>query len=311
MPDGEPGSGSAGGPSARRGRGVRAFFRRWRRGGGAEPEKAETGHPPTADTAVDIVDQAEAFKTLRVEDVMTPRADIVAVEIDCPFNDLLARFLEAEHTRMPIYRETLDDPVGQVHVKDVFKMLVDETLRPAPDETVLRRLRREVLYVPGSMRAADLMVKMQASRIHMALVIDEFGGTDGLVSLEDLIEAVVGEIDDEHDEAAHAQIIARPGGVFEADGRAPLEDLEEALGAGLVPADLDEDIDTVAGLVSALAGRVPQRGEVIAHPDGYDIEITDADPRRVKWVRLRQAPRAAAPAGSAPAEAGEGAVEGS
>jgi len=307
MPDGDSSSGPPVAPT-RRSRGVRAFFRRWRRGEG-DADRVEPA-PVTADAAVDIVDQAEAFKTLRVEDVMTPRADIVAVEIDCPFNDLLARFLEAEHTRMPIYRETLDDPVGQVHVKDVFKMLVDERLRPAPDEAVLRRLRREVLYVPGSMRGADLMVKMQASRIHMALVIDEFGGTDGLVSLEDLIEAVVGEIDDEHDEAAHAQVVARPGGLFEADGRAPLEDLEEAIGAGLVPADLDEDIDTVAGLVSALAGRVPQRGEVIAHPGGFDIEITDADPRRVKRVRIRQAPRPATAAETAAASAAQGAAPG-
>ena len=302
MPDDEPGSAPT--TTARRSRGVRALFRRWRRGG--EADKPEAVHV-AADAPVDLVDQAEAFKTLRVEDVMTPRADIVAVEIDCPFNDLLARFLEAEHTRMPIYRETLDDPVGQVHVKDVFKMLVDEALRPAPDEPVLRRLRREVLYVPGSMRAADLMVKMQASRIHMGLVIDEFGGTDGLVTLEDLIEAVVGEIDDEHDEAAHAQVIARPGGLFEADGRAPLEDLEDALGGGLTPDELDEeDIDTVAGLVSALAGRVPQRGEVIAHPHGFDIEITDADPRRVKRVRIRKAPQPAT--GAATATATEAAV---
>ena len=294
---------NASGLVARRSRGVRAFFRRWRRSGAEIDKTGDTAHAPGPDAAVDIVDQAEAFKTLRIDDVMTPRADIVAVEIDCPFEDLLARFLEAEHTRMPIYRETLDDPVGQVHVKGVFKMLVDETLRPAADEPVLRRLRREVLYVPGSMRAADLMVKMQASRIHMGLVIDEFGGTDGLVTLEDLIEAVVGEIDDEHDEAAYAQVIARPGGLFEADGRAPLEDLEDAVGASLVPADLDEDIDTVAGLVSALAGRVPQRGEVITHPDGFDFEITDADPRRVKRVRIRQAPRPATPAETAAAAA--------
>jgi CBS domain containing-hemolysin-like protein len=307
MPDGDSASGPAGGPATRRSRGVRAFFRRWRRGE-ASTDPTEPV-PVAADALVDIVDQAEAFKTLRVEDVMTPRADIVAVEIDCPFNDLLARFLEAEHTRMPIFRETLDDPVGQVHVKDVFKMLVDETLRPAPDEPVLRRLRREVLYVPGSMRAADLMVKMQASRIHMGLVIDEFGGTDGLVTLEDLIEAVVGEIDDEHDEAAHAQVVARPGGLFEADGRAPLEDLEEALGVTLAPAELDEDIDTVAGLVSVLAGRVPQRGEVITHPDGFDIEITDADPRRVKRVRIRQAPQPTSEAAIASAAAGKGAAE--
>lgn len=273
--------------AGRGGRGLRALFRRWRRGETAAEAAANAAHAPNPDGTLDLVDQAQAFKTLSVEEVMTPRADIVAVEIACPFNELLARFLEAEHTRMPIYRDTLDDPVGQVHVKDVFKMLVDESIRPAPDERVLRRLRREVLYAPGSMRAADLMLKMQASRIHMALIIDEFGGTDGLVTLEDLIEAVVGEIDDEHDEAVRAKVIARPGGFIEADGRAPLEDLEAAMQRSLVPADLDEDIDTVAGLVSALAGRVPQRGEVIAHPDGFDFEIADADPRRVKRVRVR------------------------
>jgi CBS domain containing-hemolysin-like protein len=151
------------------------------------------------------------------------------------------------------------------------------------------------------MRAGDLMVKMQASRIHMALIIDEFGGTDGLVTLEDLIEAVVGEIDDEHDEAVHAKVVVRPGGLIEADGRAPLEDLEAAIERPLVPADLEEeDIDTVAGLVSALAGRVPQRGEVIAHPDGFDFEITDADPRRVKRVRVRPPPAATVADADAP-----------
>jgi CBS domain containing-hemolysin-like protein len=257
----------------------------WRRG-------APVGEPadpaPPSDPAEDIVDHAEAYNPLRVGDVTTPRADIVAVEISCPFNDLLARFLEAEHSRMPIYRDTLDDPVGQVHVKDVFKMLVDEKLRPAADEPVLRRLRREVLYVPGSMRAADLLVKMQASRIHMAMVIDEYGGADGLVTLEDLIEAVVGEIDDEHDEAAGVWVVARGGDVWEAAGRAPLEDLEAALGASLAPPDLEEDIDTIGGLVSVLAGRLPQRGEVIQHPDGFEFEIIDADPRRVKQVRVRK-----------------------
>jgi CBS domain containing-hemolysin-like protein len=281
-------------PPAKHSRGLRAFFRRWRRGETAADVAAP--HPPRTDGSVDLVDQAQAFKMLSVEDVMTPRADIVAVEIACPFNELLARFLEAEHTRMPIYRANLDDPVGQVHVKDVFKMLVDEDIRPAPDETVLRRLRREVLYAPGSMRAGDLMVKMQASRIHMALIIDEFGGTDGLVTLEDLIEAVVGEIDDEHDEAVRARVVVRPGGLIEADGRAPLEDLETAMERTLAPPDLEEDIDTVAGLVSALAGRVPQRGEVIAHPDGFDFEITDADPRRIKRVRVRPHPPALAEA---------------
>jgi CBS domain containing-hemolysin-like protein len=277
-------------PTPKAARGLGGLIRRLRRrrSTAAVAPPHEGGH---VDGQVDIVDQAEAFKTLRVDDVMTPRADIVAVEISTAFEDLLARFLEAEHSRMPIYRDTLDDPVGQVHVMDVFKMLVDDRLRPAPDEPVLGRLRREILYVPGSMRAADLLLKMQASRIHMALVIDEFGGTDGVVTLEDLIEAVVGDIDDEHDEAARAQVVARVGGIYEADGRAPLEDLEAELGAELAPEDLDEDIDTVAGLVSALAGRVPQRGEVISHPLGFDFEITDADPRRVKRVRIRPAPK--------------------
>jgi len=278
-------------------RGLRAIFRRWRRQPASTPPT-----PPAADGPLDLVDQAQAFKSLIVGDVMTPRADIVAVEISCPFDELLARFLEAEHTRMPIYRETLDDPVGQVHVKDVFKMLVDEQIRPGPDEPVLRRLRREILYAPGSMRAADLLLKMQASRTHMALIIDEFGGTDGLVTLEDLIEAVVGEIDDEHDEAVRAKVVTRPGGLIEADGRAPLEDLEQALQRSLVPADLDEDIDTVGGLVSALAGRVPQRGEVITHPEGFDFEVTDADPRRVKRLRVR--PHPPAPEPEAPADDG-------
>ena len=231
--------------------------------------------PPDRRSAEDIVDHAEAFKTLRVGDVMTPRADIVAVEISCPFEDLLARFLEAEHSRMPIYRETLDDPVGQVHVKDVFKMLVDESLRPAADEPVLRRLRREVLYVPGSMRAAALLLKMQASRIHMAMVIDEYGGADGLVTLEDLIEAVIGEIDDEHDEAASAlggrrsrggvacSELARPRAAGGSGGRR---------GCGtLAPAGPGARISTPSPAWSAPWPAACRNGaRVIQHPDGFE-----------------------------------------
>lgn len=229
---------------------------------------------------------------------MTPRADIVAVELDIPFHGLVQRFIEAEHSRMPIFRDTLDDPVGVVHVKDVFKLMAGpakgKTKKPEPEDQVLQKLRRDALYVPASMRAADLMLRMQSTRTHMALVIDEFGGTDGLVTLEDLVEAVVGEIDDEHDEAQVAGVVARPGDIFEADARAPLEELEAAVGRDLAPADLDEDIDTIGGLVTALAGRVPQRGEVIPHPDGYEIQILDADPRRVKRVRWRRTPEVAA-----------------
>ncbi|MDB5454881.1 MAG: domain containing protein [Caulobacter sp.] len=271
---------------ARPSRGVRAFFRRMRkRLGGVELVRP----PEPATGEVDMVDQAEAFQTLRVADVMTPRADIVAVEMSSPFEAVVAQFTEAEHSRMPIYRETLDDPVGVIHVKDVFRLLADEAKRPNAADPVLHRLRREALYVPASMRAADLLLRMRTSRIHLALVIDEFGGTDGLVTMEDLIEAVVGEIDDEHDEAQVLGVVARPGGVFEADARVPLEDLEAALGRELAPPDMEEDIDTVAGLVVALAGRVPQRGEVIAHPAGFDLEVVEADPRRVRRVRVRPA----------------------
>ena len=241
-----------------------------------------------ADTGAELRDQAEAFQTMTVGDVMTPRADITAVELSMPFEAVVAAFVESEHSRLPVYRETLDDPVGVAHLKDVFKWLADPARRKDAGAQILSRLKRDALFVPPSMRAADLLVRMQASRIHMAMVIDEFGGVDGIVTLEDVIEAVVGEIDDEHDEAVANQIVGRAGGVFEIDARVALEDLESALGRRLITEDLeDEDIDTAAGLVTALAGRVPQRGEVIAHPAGLDFEITDADPRKVKRLRVR------------------------
>ena len=246
-----------------------------------------------ADAGAALRSQAEAFQTLTVGDVMTPRADIIAVEISAPFRGVVAAFAESEHTRMPVYRETLDDPVGVVHLKDVFKMLADPAKAQDPEEPVLARVKRPTLYVPPSMRAADLLLRMQTSRIHMAMVIDEFGGVDGLVTLEDVIEAVVGEIDDEHDEAATSRIVDRPGGVLEVDGRVPLEDLEAALETALTAPELEEEIDTAAGLVTALVGRVPQRGEVIVHPAGFEFEITDADPRRVKRLRVRRAGQAA------------------
>jgi CBS domain containing-hemolysin-like protein len=235
----------------------------------------------------DLVDQAAAFQSLTVADVMIPRADIEALEISTPLSEVAAQFVESEHSRLPVYRETLDDPAGFVHIKDVFKLIAGKMPPASPAEPVLGRLRRESLYVPPSMRAADLLLKMQTTHIHLAMVIDEFGGVDGLVTLENVIEAVVGEIADEHDEAEPAQIIARPGGVFEVDARAELAELEAAMGRALPRPDPDDEIETIAGLVGAVAGRVPQRGEVIALGDGLEAEITDADPRRVKRLRLR------------------------
>lgn len=280
---------------------MRAVLRRFRKTLKGE-ERGERNHgetsPAQPGAAVDIVDQAEVFKTLRVSDVMTPRADINALDITTDFAEVVRCFAEHEHSRLPIYRDTLDDPVGVVNVKDVFKLLASSGGAPQPADPVLHRLRREVLYVPASMRAADLLLRMQSSRIHMALVIDEFGGTDGLVTLEDLVEAVVGDIADEYDEAAPAHIVARPAGVLEADARASLEELEAALGESMAPEDLEEEIDTVGGLVATLAGRVPQRGEVISHPGGFEFEVTDADPRRIKHVRIRKIERPAADAAS-------------
>ena len=297
MPTDVPRSGArAADPS----RGVRAWLLKLGRRMSRRPvqprheiEGLETASAPEIAQAVAIVGQAEAFQSMRVSEVMTPRADIIALELGATFDEVVRQFAESEHSRMPVYRETLDEPVGVAHIKDVFKILADGADAKVRKQSVLRRLRRQVLFVPGSMRAANLLLKMQASRIHMALVIDEFGGTDGLVTMEDLIEAVVGDIDDEYDEVAPT-VVGRAGGTFEADARAPLEDLEELVGETLSPPDYEEEIDTVGGLVSALAGRVPQRGEVISHPAGLEFEVIDADPRRVKRVRVRPGTRSVA-----------------
>lgn len=267
-------------------RGFWSLFRRVREELSGEPV-AEL--EPAARAGEKLVGQARAFQTLTVDDVMTPRADIVAVDINASFEDLVAQFSETEHSRLPIYRGTLDDPVGFVHIKDVFKQLARKGRRAAAGAAILKRIRRPAPGVPGSMRAATLLAQMQKTRTHLALVIDEYGGTEGLVTLEDLIEAVVGDIADEHDDAAVTGLKIRPDGVIEANARALLEDLEAALGGvELAPAALEEEIDTVGGLVTAIAGRVPRQGETILHPDGYEMEVMAADPRRVKRVRIRR-----------------------
>ena len=242
-------------------------------------------------TASELVDHARAFQTLSVADVMTPRVDVVAIELSSTLAEVVQACIDSEHSRLPIYRETLDDPVGVVHIKDVLKLLAPEPGRAGPNwaEPVLHRLRRDLIYVPLSMTTADLLLRMQAQRIHMALVIDEFGGTDGVVTLEDLIEAVVGNIDDEYDDDSTDDIRTLPNGQIEADGRVELATLEERLGLKLTPEDSEEEVDTLGGLVSVLAGRVPQRGEVVPFKEaGFDIEVVDADARRIKKLRLHR-----------------------
>jgi len=268
---------------------LRGFLRRLGLGPRGRAHGAVDASATQADAGAALRSQAEAFQTITVGDVMTPRADITAVELSTPFAAVVAAFADSEHSRIPVYRETLDDPVGVAHLKDVFRLLADPAQTVDPSAEVLARLKRPTLYVPASMRAADLMVRMQTNRIHMAMVIDEFGGVDGLVTLEDVIESVVGEIDDEHDEASSSQILARAGGVFEIDGRLALEALEAALETPLAAPDEDEAVETAAGLVTALVGRVPERGEVITHPAGFEFEVTEADPRRVKRLRVRPA----------------------
>jgi CBS domain containing-hemolysin-like protein len=235
------------------------------------------------------------FGDLRVEDVMVPRADIIAVEENTPLTELINIFREAQHSRLPLYRETLDDPLGMIHVKDCLPLLEKaENGALRWSEQPIVKLKRDVLYVPGAMPALDLLLKMQATHIHLALVVDEYGGTDGLVSIEDLVEEIVGDIDDEHDVDEEPQIMARDGGVFVADARVDLEDFKERTGIDLTAAQTDEDVDTLGGLVFAALGRVPVRGEIVAHPAGYEFEVLEADPRRVKRLSVR--PVAAPPA---------------
>jgi CBS domain containing-hemolysin-like protein len=235
------------------------------------------------------------FGELKILDVMVPRADIISVDEQAPLADLVALFHEAQHSRLPVYRETLDNPTGLVHVKDVLALIV-----PLSDgdyrlgDAAISKVLRPILFAPPSMRALDLLVKMQASHTHLALVIDEYGGTDGLVSIEDIIEEIVGDIADEHDEATPR--IRSEGDGFVADARAELKDFKTETGHDLVLPQSEQDIDSVGGLVVSLLGRVPQRGEIVAHPAGYEFEVLEADPRRVKRVRIRPPASSAQPA---------------
>ena len=217
---------------------------------------------------------------------MVPRVDIVALDVEQPFPELVKLLIEHGHSRMPVYRETLDDVIGFIHVKDVLAPVADR--RPGK----LAPMLRKVLVVAPSLPVLDLLVQMRQARTHIAVVVDEFGGIDGLVTIEDLIEEIVGEIEDEHDVAEAPTLIERPDGSIIADARLPIEALEEHYGTSLRHNDDQEDVDTLGGLVFTLAGRVPSRGEIIAHPDGIEFEVLDADPRRVKRLRVRGLPTA-------------------
>jgi CBS domain containing-hemolysin-like protein len=265
------------------------------KGGTSVRERLEEVIEETAGRAQDLSAQERMmlanllkFGGLKVGDVMVPRADIVAVELQTELPELVRVFRDAQHSRLPVYRETLDDPVGMIHVKDVLRLSEiggDDRLHwpKAP----IASLKRDVLFVPAAMPALDLLLKMQTTRNHLALVVDEYGGTDGLVSIEDLVEEIVGDIDDEHDTDGEPEIVTRADGSYEADARVSLEQFKEQTGLELAPENEEEEVDTLGGLVASVLGRVPARGEIVSHPSGVEFEVLEADPRRVKRLRIR------------------------
>jgi CBS domain containing-hemolysin-like protein len=212
-------------------------------------------------------------------DICVTRGDIMAVPSDISFDELVRAFVDAGHSRLPVYSESLDEVIGMVHIKDVFLALVD----PDRDRS-LQALMREPLFVPESMGAIELLARMRAERIHLAIVVDEFGGTEGLVTIEDVVEEIVGDIEDEHDDAEAAMLTLLDDGLWEADARIELEELAEAVDRRL-SSDEDE-VDTLGGLVFLLAGHIPAKGECVTHPSGWKLEAVDSDPRRIIRVRL-------------------------
>jgi len=220
------------------------------------------------------------FGERNVGDVGVPRADIIAVPETITFPDLVSTFAEAGHSRLPVYRDSLDEVIGMIHIKDVFAILArGET----PPDT-LAPLIRQPRYVPESMGVLDLLAEMRATRTHLAIVLDEYSGTEGLVTIEDIVEEIVGEIEDEHDEEPDALLIPLDDGIWEADARAELEEVGESIDPRL--AEVEEDVDTIGGLASVLAGHVPQAGEILTHKSGWRLEVVDADTRRVARLRL-------------------------
>jgi len=241
------------------------------------------------------------------EDVMVPRADIVAVQQGISLGELVKVFEVAAHSRLVVYDDTLDDPTGMVHIRDLIGYMANRAAASASTKARRKKpftagldlkaidlsvplsstqLVRKILFVPPSMPAIDLLAKMQATRIHLALVIDEYGGTDGLVSIEDIVEQIVGDIEDEHDEDATVGVVRQHDGSYLANARASLDDVTTTVGAEFDVGEAAEDVDTLGGYLVMRVGRVPVRGELVPGPSGFEIEVLDADPRRVKRVRI-------------------------
>jgi CBS domain containing-hemolysin-like protein len=247
------------------------------------------------------------LRECRIESVMVPRADIVAVQQDIAIGELVRVFEVAAHSRLVVFNDTLDDPTGMVHIRDLIAFMAarastGSAVAPEPDQPTQANLNfgnvdlamplsaakivREILYAPPSMPVLDLLAKMQATRIHLALVIDEYGGTDGLVSMEDLVELIVGDIADEHDEREMPAVMRQGDGSFLANGRASLDDVRAAIGEEFDVGDAAQEVDTLGGYLVIRAGHVPVRGELVPGPESFEAEVLDADPRRVKRARI-------------------------
>jgi CBS domain containing-hemolysin-like protein len=252
-----------------------------------EETETEDDAPITEDESA-LLRNILQLRNLTAYDVMVPRADIAAVPVDIGLAELVRIMSTKGHSRLPVYRETLDDVVGMVHIKDVLTCLIGD--RPFDLKSILR----EVLFIAPSMRALDLLLQMRLARIHMALVIDEFGGIDGLMTIEDVVEEIVGEIEDEHDVEQGPKMLARPDGSLIADARTTIEEFERRVGPVLSEEERERDIDTLGGLVSALTGHVPTRGESVTHPSGIVFEVIEADPRRIRRLRVRNLPQRSA-----------------
>lgn len=230
------------------------------------------------------------LRDLPVVKVMVPRADIVAIDMASPREELVKLLAEKPHSRIPVYKGDLDNIIGFVHIKDLVANIADGN----PFE--LKDIMRDVLVVSPSMRVMDLLLQLRQSKVHIAFVVDEFGGIDGLITISDLIEAIVGEIDDEYEFDIDPQLIERPDGSAIADARYPIKTFEAKYGNLFTEDEENEDVDTLGGLVTALVGHVPSRGEIIRHPSGVEFEVLDADPRRVMRLRVRGLPKKDEPA---------------
>lgn len=256
-----------------------------------DPPEPDVVEPPQSSDSVaaqagatEMILNVRRIRRMRVEDVSVPRAEIIAIPDDATLEDVVAVFQTSTMTRVPVYTGALDQPRGLVHLKD---LALRYGFGGGAGEFDLAGLLRPLLYVPPSMPIGVLLQKMQAARSHMALIIDEYGGVDGLVTIEDLIEQIVGEIGDEHDEDESALWSHEGDGVYVAQARMDLDDFEAHADVRLVDAELAEEVDTLGGLVVRLAGHVPARGEIVAHPDGHEFEVLDGDARKVKRLRVR------------------------